>query len=81
MDLEPGLAAVGRFIDGRAFAPAVEEIRDAAVFPHSRVEDPGIRRVHGQITGAGVGIDEKDLGPGPAAVLRPVDAAARVGTP
>ena len=81
VDLEPGLAAVGRFIDGRAFAAAVEEIREAAVFPHSGIQDPGIRGVHGQITGAGVGIDEEDFGPGPAAVLRPIDAAARVGAP
>ncbi len=77
----PGVAAVGRLVEAAAGAAAPEVVGPAAVLPHPGVEDLGVRGVHGQVAGAGLGVDVKDLLPGLAAVPRAEDAAVVVGPP
>src|SRR6185436_6699343 len=78
--LGPGVAAVGALPQPRARAATLQAVRGTPHAPERGIEDARIGRVHRQVDGARVAVDEVDALPGLAAVLRAVDAAHVVGT-
>ncbi len=78
-ELRPGVAAVARPVE-TAPRPAARHLpRPTARLPESGEQDVGVRRVEADVGGARGVVLLEDLSPGPAAVLRAVDAARRVG--
>jgi hypothetical protein len=77
--LGPGVAAVGALPQAGAGAATLQTVGGAAHAPGAGVEDARVGRVHHQVDGAGVLVDEEHALPGLAAVLAAVDAALRVG--
>ena len=74
MDLLPGLAPVGGFIEPAA-RPAADYLPGLSdMFPHGGIEHLRVVYIHGQVAATGEFIDKKDVFPGLSPVLGFVDA-------
>src|SRR4029453_1338387 len=77
----PGVAAVGRLVDGGTGAGAAETPRVAAHLERGRVERVRVARIEHEVDGAGVLIAVQHLLPALAAVLGAEHAAIGIRTP
>ncbi len=80
-ELPPAVAAVGRFVEPARRAAALDAPRCAIGLPERREQHARVVRVHGQVGGAGLVVEEQHPPPAPAAVARAIDAALGVRSP
>lgn len=76
----PRLSTVGALPEAAAFTATLEAVRGADQAPGAGIEDGGVARLHDQVAGAGLFVDEQRTLPGLSAVGRLVDTTFGVGT-